>query len=170
MAVHGEFGEYILWLRQFLKEGFDNGISENDLKSLEERWHRAIDIVKGINAFSENAEIENELLKVGELIGCKIFFPKKKPYKRYGNLYYSAVREALTNAVRHGGADELYVEIEEKWSHQKVTIWDNGSERINFSGEGNGLTSLRKLMKKENAELKIITENVFKMLITFPYK
>lgn len=170
VAVHGEFGEYILWLRQFLRESLETGISDTDLKSLQERWNRAEDIVKGINTFSENEEIENELLKVGDLIGCKIFFPKKKPYKRYGNLYYSAVREALTNAVRHGKANELYVEIEEKWSYQRVTIWDNGSEKINFSSEGNGLTSLRKLMKKEDAKLKIITEDVFKMVITFPYK
>lgn len=170
VAVHGEFGEYILWLKQFLREDFDNGISESNIKGLEERWSRAVDMVKGIGTFSENADIEKELLKVGELIGCKIFFPKRKPYKKYGKLYYSAVREAMTNAVRHGKANELYVEIEEEWSQQKVTIWDNGTEEIKFQGEGNGLTSLRKLMKKEDAIMEIITEEVFKMVITFPYK
>jgi len=170
VAVHGEFGEYILWLKQFLREDFDNGISESNIKGLEERWNRAVDMVKGIGTFSENTDIEKELLKVGELIGCKIFFPKRKPYKKYGKLYYSAVREAMTNAVRHGKANELYVEIEEEWSQQKVTIWDNGTEEIKFQGEGNGLTSLRKLMKKEDAIMEIITEEVFKMVITFPYK
>ena len=170
VAVHGEFGEYILWLKQFLREDLDNGISESNIKGLEERWNRAIDIVNGIGTFSENTDIEKELLKVGDLIGCKIFFPKRKPYKRYVNLYYSAVREAMTNAVRHGKANELYVEIEEEWSQQKVTIWDNGTEEIKFKGEGNGLTSLRKLMKKEDAIMEIITEEVFKMVIIFPYK
>ena len=76
----------------------------------------------------------------------------------------------MTNAVRHGKANELYVEIEEEWSQQKVTIWDNGTEEIKFKGEGNGLTSLRKLMKKEDAIMEIITEEVFKMVIKFPYK
>ena len=170
VALHGEFGEYILWLRQFLKESKEGSICMSDFKQLETRWYKAKDIIKGIGMSSETAEIENELLKVGKLIGCNIFFPKEKPYKTYQALYYTAIREALTNAVRHAAADELYIKIEEKLNFQKVTIFDNGSKKINFVREGNGLSALRKLMEKEGVKLKLQTEGVFKLLITFPHK
>ncbi len=170
VALHGEFGEYILWLRKFLKESKEGSICMSDFKQLETRWYKAKDIIKGIGMSSETAEIENELLKVGKLIGCNIFFPKEKPYKTYQALYYTAIREALTNAVRHAAADELYIKIEEKLNFQKVTIFDNGSKKINFVREGQGLSALRKLMEKEGVKLKLQTEGVFKLLITFPHK
>ena len=170
VAVHGELGEYILRLRQFFRESKYMSIGVFDLKQLEARWYKAIDIIKGIGGVSEATEIEDELLKVGKLIGCNIFFPMEKPYKAYQSLYYTAVREALTNAVRHAAADELYIKIEEKANLQEVVIFDNGSKKTKFSGEGSGLSALRKLMEKEGAGFKLQTEGIFKIRITFLYK
>lgn len=76
----------------------------------------------------------------------------------------------MTNAVRHAAADELYIKIEEKANLQEVVIFDNGSKKTKFIGEGSGLSALRKLMEKEGAGFKLQTEGIFKIRITFLYK
>jgi len=101
---------------------------------------------------------EEELLRVAELIGCRVIFQGKQPSERRPLLLmYAAIREALTNAVRHGGADCLMVQVEDDSKGYKVRISDNGTGGDEIC-EGGGLRNLRVRLEQEGARMDISTD------------
>jgi signal transduction histidine kinase len=61
------------------------------------------------------------------MIGCRIDFDGERPADRgAARLLYAAVREALTNAVRHAGADTAHRLHPPQAPGYHVEISDNG--------------------------------------------
>ena len=80
-------------------------------------------------------------MQVAELIGCKVTFLGEQPKSRKAlQLLYAAVREALTNAVRHADATELTVKIKQDKQRYHIEISDNGGVSVSSITEGNGLS------------------------------
>ena len=109
-------------------------------------------------------------MQVAELIGCKVVFLGEQPKSRKAlQLLYAAVREALTNAVRHADATELTVKIKQDKQRYHIEISDNGGVSVSSITEGNGLSALRQRLEQEGATLKVLCDNSVSLIVSIPF-
>ena len=82
------------------------------------------------------------------------------------NLFISAAVEALTNAVRHGSATTLYIDVVKQKNSFKIVFKNDGIQPTLPIKEGGGLGSLRKKVQKINGEMSISTQPEFSITLT----
>ncbi len=152
IRIHDEFGRLLI----MTKNALDGNASPTDAETLRRGWIEAVAAMENAAAQqpARQQSPREELVRVAEMIGCHVEFRGTEPRERKALLLlYAAVREALTNAVRHAGADRLIVQIAEKDGCYDVRISDNGHGGISPIREGSGLTGLRKRLERERATL-----------------
>lgn len=151
MRIHSDFGKLLVMTESRLSNW-----QEKDKSEIFEAWDH---VITDLENASEREEIvtdspQIELLKIAEMIGCKVEFIGEQPKeRRVLLLLYAAIREALTNAVRHAGADRLIVEIRHDERCYKITISSNGRNDVMSVQEGGGLSDLRHRLEQEGATL-----------------
>lgn len=151
MRIHSDFGKLLVMTESRLSNW-----QEKDKSEIFEAWDH---VITDLENASEREEIvtdspQTELLKIAEMIGCKVEFIGEQPKeRRVLLLLYAAIREALTNAVRHAGADRLIVEIRHDERCYKITISSNGRNDVMSVQEGGGLSDLRHRLEQEGATL-----------------
>ena len=128
----------------------------------------------------EGPSPQKELVQVADMIGCSLEFHGDQPKERKAMLLlYAAIREALTNAVRHAGADKLLITINPGKDAYYVEIADNGTpgdpSRSGASvsaaspvKEGSGLGALRRKLETAGATLNYRYDNGVVMVLTIP--
>ena len=168
MHIHDELGHCLLATTKAITE---DSLAEN-ADVLRESWSSTIRDVSNIPmAWTvPDSSLQSELLQVAELIGCKVTFLGEQPKSRKAlQLLYAAVREALTNAVRHADATELTVKIEQDEKSYHIEISDNGGVSVSSITEGNGLSALRQRLEQEGATLKVLCDNSVSLLVDIPF-
>ena len=143
-------------------------IEDKEFKRLITEWSETI---RGMQNFEQHQSIsaEPELLKVANLIGCKLSFTREKPSKRKSLLLlYSAVREALTNAVRHGNATSLDVICSKSGGMCRMFLRNNGTVPESRPIESGGLKNLRQTLEQEGAALDYSLSEGFALIISIP--
>ncbi len=169
MRIHDEFGQVLLATDKAVTE---QSLPENS-ELLLENWNNSIQSFLNVSAANveSNAAIQNELLDVAELIGCKIVFLGEIPTDSNAlHLLYSAIREALTNAVRHANATELIVKINTDGDDCCAEISDNGDAVVSEITEGTGLSALRKRLEQNGASMSILCDRHVTLYIRIPHK
>lgn len=180
MKIHGRMGELLIQTNNVIEEYegeiFDSneeaGFKAEEKKpdtvegkipsgnAISDEWEALISDFR--NAFlyeNESSEID-ELIRVAELIGCKVNFDGEIPSEQEAlHLLCILLREALTNAVRHANANELFVHIEKFESKYRVRISDNGNARPVEIHEGGGLSALRAKLENKGASLNYEYKN-----------
>jgi Signal transduction histidine kinase len=166
MRIHDELGQCLIATRNAIAK---NTIEKN-ASSLAEEWNDAIYSLRNIpNEKKVSMDPDAELLKVAAMIGCQIDFDGQRPAghrERY--LIDAAIREAVTNAVRHAHADHLYVSISETNLGYHVRITDNGKIQPDTIQEGSGLRALRDKLEREGAQLQIECHDGVALMIDIP--
>jgi anti-sigma regulatory factor (Ser/Thr protein kinase) len=153
MRVHDEFGRCLISTTQALQ----SGALAQDGGAIAKSWEDAIrDLTNIPLEDAADASQEAELMQVAGMIGCRVEFIGERPSDRNASrLLYAAMREALTNAVRHAGADKLSVSITESAGAYRVEISDNGRVCAGPVTEGDGLSNLRRRLEQEGAVMNI---------------
>lgn len=167
MRIHDNFGRVLIMTKQALFE-HDR---ENDGEDIFLAWQNVITDMENASLILEPKETlpQNELVQVADLIGCKVEFQGKQPVERKALLLlYAAIREALTNAVRHAGANQLTIIIEDKKEKYHVRILNNGNRNVSSIKEGSGLTNLRKRLEQEGATLQYGFSQGVELILTIP--
>ena len=168
MHIHDELGHCLLATTKAITE--DNLAENADV--LRESWNSTIRDFSNISTVwtVPDSSLQSELMQVAELIGCKVVFFGEQPKSRKAlQLLYAAVREALTNAVRHADATELIVKIEQDEKSYHIEISDNGSVSVSNITEGNGLSALRQRLEQEGASLKVLCDNSVSLIVSIPF-
>lgn len=167
MRIHDEFGRCLLSTNRAIAEG---SIPENE-EPLLESWNKTVDSFLTIPEADVETEfaLQTELQEVCELIGCRIIYIGNMPAREKSlRLLFVAVREALTNAVRHADASELTVQITNRPHADHVEISDNGEGGIFSITEGSGLGALRRRLEQEGATLDITCDGHVVLHIDLP--
>ena len=154
IRIHGRMGRCLVATEQFLSQGLPRGGAEE----LKAAWQDAIQGFAGLTdeERGERRSPREELLRVAEMIGCRVTLHGPQPGRESTlRLLYAAVREGLTNAVRHAGADALTVEIASTSGGYHVEIFHNGRPPAEAIREGNGLGDLRRRLEAEGGRLTI---------------
>lgn len=174
MKIHGRMGELLIQTNKVIEDGEkenlilqdkEQGMSKNESKELTELytdWETLVSDLRSASLYDEEKETAeiDELIRVAGLIGCKVIFDGKIPKEpEASHLFCILLREALTNAVRHAHANELFVHIEKAESEFKVRISDNGDVKPIEIHEGGGLATLRTKLESKGSTLKYEYEN-----------
>ncbi len=168
MHIHDELGHCLLATTKAITE---DSLAEN-ADTLRKSWNSTIQDFSNISTVwtVPDSSLQSELMQVAELIGCKVVFLGEQPTQRKSlQLLYAAIREALTNAVRHANATELMVKIEQDEKSYHIEISDNGSVSVSSITEGNGLSALRQQLEQEGASLKVLCDNSVSLIIDIPF-
>ena len=168
MHIHDELGHCLLATTKAITE---DSLAEN-ADVLRENWNGTIRDFSNIPTVwtVPDPSLQSELMQVAELIDCKVVFLGEQPKSRKAlQLLYAAVREALTNAVRHANATELTVKIAQNEQSYHIEISDNGGVTVSKITEGNGLSALRQRLEQEGASLKVLCDNGVSLIVDIPF-
>ena len=168
MHIHDELGHCLLATTKAITE---DRLAEN-ADTLRKSWNSTIQDFSNISTVwtVPDSSLQSELMQVAELIGCKVIFLGEQPTQRKAlQLLYAAIREALTNAVRHANATGLMVKIEQDEKNYHIEISDNGGVSVSSITEGNGLSALRQRLEQEGATLKVLCDNSVSLLVDIPF-
>ena len=168
MHIHDELGHCLLATTKAITE---DRLAEN-ADVLRENWNSAIHDFSNISTVwtVPDSSLQSELMQVAELIGCKVTFLGEQPKSRKAlQLLYAAVREALTNAVRHADATELTVKIKQDKHRYHIEISDKGGVSVSSITEGNDFNALRQRLEQEGTTLKVLCDNSVSLLVDIPF-
>ncbi|MBR1759125.1 MAG: hypothetical protein IJ744_10445 [Lachnospiraceae bacterium] len=168
MQIHDDIGQMLLLTRNELA----GEISEQQADALYRGWENVIfDMENAANSSHEKTTLpEEELVRVAGMVGCRVEFHGKQPNERKAlMLLYAAIREALTNAVRHAAADVLTIELQELGDMYHAKISSNGNKTpVLPLREGVGLSSLRQRIECEGGTMEIRTDDGVVMVLSIP--
>ena len=151
MHIHDELGHCLLATTKAITE---DSLAEN-ADTLRKSWNSTIQDFSNISTVWTVPD--------SSLLGEQ---PKSRKALQ---LLYAAVREALTNAVRHADATELTVKIEQNEKSYHIEISNNGSVTVSKITEGNGLSALRQRLEQEGASLEVCCNGSVSLLVDIPF-
>lgn len=167
MRIHDDLGRCLVATKKAIDT--TEGLSTEAYNELLSGWKEAIHDMTNVPLQGQSNSPEAELLRVADLVGCRINFINEQPTERRTLLLlYSAIREALTNAVRHAGANCLTVEIQRELRNYHILISSNGKSEVEHIVESGGLSSLRRSLEQYGATLDYQYGQSVTMVIDMP--
>ena len=116
---------------------------------------------KRIGTLIDNLSIENKLdISISISPQTEMLSPTLK------SLIYKNIREALTNVIKHSGADKVKIEISLD-KNLELRIEDNGSGCKELS-KGNGISGIQKRIKPYHGQLIINSSDGFTLICKIP--
>ena len=156
IMLHDDLGEINIIAKRFLESGNVGPINEKDLT---EEWISTLEAIKRDAVGSDEYDFERAY-KTANLLGAELqakeIFEDDLAKKR---VVAQALVCALNNAVRHGKAGKVIMDIKDTDEGRKlITISNNGLPAVAGSSEKGGLTSLRKNVEALGGQMQIIWE------------
>ena len=116
--------------------------------------------------FDANKLVENNINELNSdiaPIGAKVLVNGKCPFNLISDeLLFEIIREAATNAIYHGNANEVIV----NFYNDKIEITNNGSSEETLK-KGKGITLLEKRCHERGWLINILPKERFKMIVYF---
>lgn len=125
------------------------------------------DLKQGQNVPSAKDELEG-LQQAFAAIGVTIEIMGELPMDELtGRLFVDIVRESVTNAVRHGFASKVFVEMEENNGYI-LTVTNNGDAPHEPISEGGGIGGMRRKVEPHGGVLNVATQPQFVLTVSLP--
>lgn len=160
VRIHGELGQALLATRRYL-------VSPNGQEPPLDIWRRNIAMLRK-EMESEKAEDPLQILKkAAASAGVELVIRGELPTENeYRQFFLIAASEALTNAVFHGDAKTLYIELREEDLRWTMRFNNDGVQPKKVITEGGGLGSLRRKAESIGAVMKVESVPEFVLTIT----
>lgn len=162
--VHDILGQHISYMLMLINEDkpIDYQFLKDQTKGLvSEIWQKE----KNIKPLEQIENIKNVFKTIGVSLKLKGELPKEE---RILALLLDIVREATTNAVRHGFATEIVVDIDKVASNYYFSISNNGHLPANDVAFGSGLLNMKNKVNAEGGSLSIDQTLLFTIKIYLP--
>lgn len=177
VKMHDNLGKMLLAYRSYEERSAEEG----DRYKVLELWKQTIAILEQEGAFRKETDW-NTLLRTAQQLRVDIRLTGRLPQdSNFYPLFVMAVRECLTNIVKHAHGTILYVCVaRHETMHRlsgdrgselrtlRITIWNNGIKPENEVTEGGGLTNLRRQIEDAGGILRIDSTPRFQMTIWLP--
>lgn len=157
VKLHDELGRCVLAGRRFL---LHKGACEG-IEPVLALWRETVEKleVSLVDTDETHDDTLRQLTDAATALGCVLEFEGRLPENRdIAYLLLSAAREAVTNAVRHAGANRVTVRLSEAGGVLAAQITDNGTERPAAIIEGGGLLNLRRRVERAGGAMEIACE------------
>lgn len=165
MRVHDDIGRSVIATRQFLQQ--KKSTKDMDLTE----WKNAISLLKHDNEIPEKENELERLMTAAESIGIRILPQGDLPSDTaVSEVLIAAVRECMTNAVRHAGASRLYVKLTCDNCAASAVITNDGAAPRKTISEGGGLSSLRARIGQKGGTMEVRSIPEFELRVTVPLR
>lgn len=163
--LHAQMGENLTVMRQTL---FTSG-SRKPQDAAVQTMRKTVQFLM---ADSEETGIDagfDEFLQAAANSGVMVRITGSLPTERETHeVFVIAMRECLTNCVRHGEADELYIDLQEKNGSRICTISNNGSVPEGEITPQGGLKNLQRHVANCGGTMTIRCAPVFSLTVAIP--
>lgn len=161
--IHRELGQALLLTRRYLQ-----GESENTQELLNV-LKRNIAMLRLESESPKNDEPLDMLMKAAHSAGIEIHINGRMPrQENIRRLFFEAATEALTNAVRHADAKNLYIVFSKRKDTRSVCFTNDGEKPQEKIIEGGGLGALRKETEQLGGTMKSYYKDGFALKLTVP--
>ena len=161
--IHRELGQALLLTRRYLQGESDN------TKDLLNVLKRNIAMLRLESESPKNDEPLDMLMKAAHSAGIEIHINGRMPrQENIRRLFFEAATEALTNAVRHADAKNLYIVFSKRKDTRSVCFTNDGEKPQEKIIEGGGLGALRKETEQLGGTMKTYYKDGFALKLTVP--
>ncbi|MGN1481924.1 sensor histidine kinase [Porcipelethomonas sp.] len=163
MRVHDDIGRSIIATRQFLQQ--NKPMEELNLTA----WKNAVRLLKNDNESSEEQDAISSLTNAANDIGIRILLDGELPENSDAvEIIIDAIRECMTNAVRHAGAKELYVHLTDDKNSVSAVITNDGTVPERKVVFGGGLASLNFRVRNCGGTMEVKDQPRFELTVSVP--
>ena len=163
IRIHRELGQALLMSRGYLQS------ESSDTKALFDTLKRTIAILRLESVSPRNDDPMEILLKAAGSAGIEIHINGRMPrQENIRRLFFEAATEALTNAVRHADAKNLYIVFSKRKDTRSVCFTNDGEKPQEKIIEGGGLGALRKETEQLGGTMKTYYKDGFALKLTVP--
>ena len=151
--IHDYFGRILLMTRISINN------HERDYSKLVREWKECIALFRRGHSADNTHGINEQLMQIANNLNIRLTIDGDLTANP---LYVKAVKECITNAVRHANASDIWVQIYE----DGIIIKNNGNMPQNNIVEGGGLRYLRQSVEKAGGKMIIDINSEFCLKIT----
>ena len=160
--LHGFLGQALLMTRHYLQ--YESG----DAKKIIDIWQRNIDVLRLEAEPQQETDSLASLRNAARAIGMQVHVSNRLPGNTQQRKLIAAIgAETLTNAVRHAGAKQLWIDVEETEDAYFIRYTNDGSVPNGPVTEGGGLSTARRKIEAAGGQMKTETEPRFMLTIIF---
>lgn len=163
MRIHDDIGQSVVMSKRLLQTKQPVGQLDMSL------WKDAINILHRDTVHLQMMDSLEKFMRDAKALGIKVVLHGDTPEnEREKEILISAMRECMTNTVRHAGGNEIQVIVKNGKNEFQIVITNNGEAPKKRIVEGGGLSALRSLVASEKGTMIIQSEPVFKLQIVLP--
>ena len=167
MKIHHDLGCALQSTGRF----FAQGCPKDAKAAYLEEQRRMAGALQGEVGNDDEVDVYEELCRIAERLDLRLITTGEIPEdEEVRNLLSMAVRECLTNTVRHADGTEVCVVIQNETDRVTAVITNNGKPPKCQVTEGGGLSSLRKKLERFGGRMQIISLPRFEMTVELPKK
>ena len=163
MQIHNDIGTSLIEISNIM-----NGNKKEDMDSQIKVLQNAVSYFSN-NYIDDCSKSFLDIIKDAENMGVEVIINKKSfNDKKAEEIINIAIKESVTNCIKHAKGNKLYVELTEKDKVYFVNISNNGKVPDKEITEIGGLLSLRKRLEDVNGKMNIEHEPKFKLILEIP--
>ena len=154
---HDIIGYRLALFNKYLEQGSDN---------IKDALFLLDSIYEDFNSKLSSEEKLNNLVKMYHVIGININIYGSLPIdEEVSNVFFEIIREAITNAIIHADSKNIKVVITVYDKYIEMIITNDGKKPDKVIYENEGIKGMKKKLSKINGSLKILTDDIFKLII-----
>ena len=160
--LHGFLGQALLMTRHYLQ--YESG----DPKRIIDVWQRNIEVLRMEAEPRQETDSLSSLRNAAEAIGMQVHVSGPLPPNLQQQKLIAAMgAETLTNAVRHAGAKQLWIDMEQTETAHIIRYTNDGAVPVSPVTEGGGLSTARRKIEAAGGQMRIDAAPRFILTITF---
>lgn len=161
IRIHDDMGRALLSLRSYLSR------QEKDREALLTLWRVTVSVLRCETVPDVSDDKMDALIRAAEAVDVTLNFDGEIPDSDTArDISAAAIRECLTNTVKHAGGANLYIKITTSGGKFTVKIKNDGRPPDKPIEETGGLHTLRKTVESAGGEMKTEWENGFELTVT----
>lgn len=165
MRVHNKMGNCLLSARQYMVQDFPHDKKAQCL----ELWQSSLCALNDEIAAEDEPDACDEVVRIAKSIGVDVQIHGSMPHDaNTAYLLIVALRECVTNALNHAGADLLYLTITNSNGQISAVYTNNGTQPNREIIEGGGLTSLRERIERSGGIMTVQSLPFYSLTLTLP--
>ena len=165
MQVHDSFGRSLLTIRRMLEGNKEPDYMKNQLEILKQ----SVYILSGIMQDDTEKQYE-ESIKHAEKLGVSVEIEGELCDKyQVALITDKAIRECVTNCIRHAHGRRVYVQSHKTREGWKVCITNDGERPKEGCREGGGLSALREVVERDGGKMTTKFEPEFLLALKLPF-
>ena len=165
MRVHNKMGNCLPSARQYIVQDFPHDKKAQCL----ELWKSSLCALNDEIAAEDEPDACDEVVRIAKSIGVDVQIHGKMPEDAHtAYLLIVALRECVTNALNHAGADLLHLTITNANGQISAVYTNNGTQPKQEIIEGGGLTSLRERIERSGGIMTVQSLPFYSLTLTLP--